>query len=629
MFANFLFKGAMLVGAVMAILFPLPASGQEVACCLPDGTCQLLLEEDCTNLGGFQPLGGVCLGDSDGNGVDDACEQGVVTGEIEFSVDIGSDTELSDPQQDGDEGFDPGDVYWWQGPPINPPEGRDGFKDDLFIFGQDPWPDPPDPGHTTIVPVGFGSPDDYEMFFDLDGHDQIDFSLTELIDPTVPVPEPGLPKEQFPSVCIHDLSFLAVSYDDDMAPGWPANDVAVTAPSPAGVSSYGMTFNSSEVIGVTLFQTGSGSFTWISNPFASEITVHQDMKPNPDNGDPEDDDVDSLDIVPPPIEPEQPACPFWLFTADHEATYGLDPGDIYEVSPAGPGPIKVIDEFIHLGIPEEADIDAFEMVWMELFMDPGGVYLAIVFSVDEDDPLTPQDESGGLNPNQLYLSYLTGYHVPLLVDPDSQQEMPLRDDVDALTNWMEEFVLPCIPPTIIACDSQKNHGTAGIFGIDMMSWTNTEPRFGGPDIVTVQFDQPIQAADGVLDITTLPNNTGEIVLNQGSGVVVASGPNTVAFRPSGLTDQTCFKVTVQNISAAGNPTCLMGPNPQTFMIALLTGDGLQNNTVNVLDVIQTQVRSGQAATPTSFRYDYDSNGVINVLDVIRVQSNSGNGASCP
>ena len=28
-----------------------------------------------------------------------------------FSLDVASDTELSDPNKDGDEGFDPGDVY--------------------------------------------------------------------------------------------------------------------------------------------------------------------------------------------------------------------------------------------------------------------------------------------------------------------------------------------------------------------------------------------------------------------------------------------------------------------------------------------------------------------------------------
>ena len=108
---------------------------------------------------------------------------------FEFSLDIGSDIELSDPQLDGDEAADPGDVYWWQSAPIVPP-GRDGFKDDSRIFGFDPWPDAPDPTipPMTAVPVGQGTIDQYFDYFDLDGHDQLDVDIVqmELIPPMVP-----------------------------------------------------------------------------------------------------------------------------------------------------------------------------------------------------------------------------------------------------------------------------------------------------------------------------------------------------------------------------------------------------------------------------------------------------------
>jgi len=109
---------------------------------------------------------------------------------FEFSLDIGSDTEMSDPNFDVDEGFDPGDVFYWKSAAVvnyNPaPWGlRDGFKDDSTIFvGTDPWPDPPDmnppmpPGPpSTAVPVGWGVVD-YVTWFDLDGHDQLGVSLS-------------------------------------------------------------------------------------------------------------------------------------------------------------------------------------------------------------------------------------------------------------------------------------------------------------------------------------------------------------------------------------------------------------------------------------------------------------------
>ena len=41
---------------------------------------------------------------------------------------------------DGDEVFDPGDVYWWKGAVF--PNPTNGFKDDVRIFGYDPDPDP-------------------------------------------------------------------------------------------------------------------------------------------------------------------------------------------------------------------------------------------------------------------------------------------------------------------------------------------------------------------------------------------------------------------------------------------------------------------------------------------------------
>ncbi len=45
------------------------------ACCLPDGMCVMLLPPDCLNMGG-QPMGPYtrCLGDLNGNGIDDICE---------------------------------------------------------------------------------------------------------------------------------------------------------------------------------------------------------------------------------------------------------------------------------------------------------------------------------------------------------------------------------------------------------------------------------------------------------------------------------------------------------------------------------------------------------------------------
>lgn len=168
----------------------------------------------------------------------------------------------------------------------------------------------------------------------------------------------------------------------------------------------------------------------ISAGAASETEVHPDLAPDPGTED-DDDDVDALDML-----HTTPGCETFWFSADHEARAILHPGIIYASSPGG-GPIPVIRPNVHLGIPGDGenayvDIDAFEWVFLPDMSDPTIQYLAVLFSVDDDDPTTLLDESGGLNPNQIYASFLNGTHFKLFYPTDN-----LDDDIDAIANWCE------------------------------------------------------------------------------------------------------------------------------------------------------------------------------------------------
>ncbi|MCB9850885.1 MAG: hypothetical protein H6817_09305 [Phycisphaerales bacterium] len=377
---------------------------------------------------------------------------------IEWSIDIGSDTELSDPNADGDEGADPGDVYMWQSAPYRAPGqpcGRDGFKDDAFIFGFDPAPSAPDCASppATAVPVGSGiDPNDgYAQYFDLDGHDQTDFNIQQFVLPDValdqPIPQGAIAPN---SACVFPPDYLLYSYDDDRAPGWPSGNVPVTSLSPAG-RTYGKSKLYDEVIGKSLTVALPLPFsTALDWKLTFERGVHSDMGPNPDTSEKDDDDVDSLDAVRSASD-----CPYWYYSADHEAHFGLDPGDIYLAS--GGLIVKVIDEAIHLGLPESTDIDAFEFTWLPVSGAAGPAF-AVLFSVDEDDPLTPLpiDESGGLDPKQIYGSFLTGSSFPVIV----AGEQP-KDDIDALTIWVEELLPRCVASDV-NCDGSTNAGDIGI-----------------------------------------------------------------------------------------------------------------------------------------------------------------------
>ncbi|MEI6915417.1 MAG: hypothetical protein WCL39_09820, partial [Armatimonadota bacterium] len=258
-------------------------------------------------------------------------------------------------------------------------------------------------------------PEQYIKYFDLDGVDEVDLEMIGLLPPEQPLTQ-SIPR--FLSNCIHEPYFLQVSYDDDKGAGWPAMDVPVTVPSPSG-QTHGTTLRRDEVVGVNLAVGVPPLLIKRIFPVADEIRVHQNMKPNPDLIERHDDDVDGLDVV---WSPD--ACPVRLFSADHEASMGLDPGDIYEVTPGGP--IRVVDAQKHLGLAQGTDVDAFEFTWLPLPL-VAGEYLALVFSVNDDDPLTANvNESGGLNPNMIYYSFLNGTNAPLLT-------RPLEDDIDAIS----------------------------------------------------------------------------------------------------------------------------------------------------------------------------------------------------
>ena len=343
---------------------------------------------------------------------------------VYFSIDIGSDTELSDPQADGDEVFDPGDLYLWG---VGPAVPVDGTINDLQFFGFDPVPTPVP---FSVAPVCFFPPVNPDQAsqstFDLDGVDTLDVDLRQFIPPDVALQQP-IPF--FPSNCIYDPRELVISFDDDRSAhyvGLPnLCEVPVTSKSPYLGAIYGTTPGRDELLTVTL---GAGFPHPVSSIAATldEVGLNTSLAPNPDAGDPEDDDIDALDITIGPAA--DPACPYVYWSPDHEANLGLDDGDIYITFLFGPpGFAPVIDDVIHLGIPDETDVDAFEFVW---FSDAAGnVSLALLFSVDDDDIVTTgTDESGGLDPRMIYISNLTGTSVPFLT-------APLEDDVDAIANY--------------------------------------------------------------------------------------------------------------------------------------------------------------------------------------------------
>lgn len=337
-------------------------------------------------------------------------------GDFVFSLDIGSDTELSDPFGDGDEVFDPGDVLSVSSVPV-PPGGPLPSLDDASIFGTDPWPNSSG-GVGTAAPTCTNQIPSH-LWFDLDGVDRLGVSVDSLLAAGVtPIP-------RFRSSCIHNGEFLIASFEDDGPSHYTTNTPPCDVPAASTAASgntYGTTRSKDEVLAFTIARGPVPSAVTETFPLADERMIHPSLAPNPDNALDADDDLDALDYKDPGA-----LCDYWYFSPDHEgvSTGLLDPGSIYEVTPAGPA--LVIDDALHLGLSEETDLDAFEFIWL---FDPSfNEVLALSFSVDEDDPVTIEDESGGLDPSILYGSFLDGSSFELLLEPITED----REDIDGLT----------------------------------------------------------------------------------------------------------------------------------------------------------------------------------------------------
>ncbi len=321
----------------------------------------------------------------------------VASTSLYYSVDIGGDLELSDPFADGDEHMDPGDIYT-----TDLLKTKEMLKDDLTIFQVDPAP-------PTGAPVGHHEAEWMEyvgMFFDMDGEDQLGNGFEEISEEGSPL---GIPMTPSKGLYLNPPNML-LSFDDDGAPGWYADDVPVNATPDHGGDDM-------EIL------ISSGWLKWPSiSGFSDETTMGLVTNPVPQ---PEDDDVDALDTQ---------SLKYWYWTSDHEAHYNTDPGHIY-VTDRGIGGYSIAVHKGALGFfmleNQDVDIDAFEFCVTDdlgLIQNAGlppGMYLIVLFSVDQDDPVTPQDESGGLDPNQIYYSFFKNQSFPL---PNARWE----EDVDAL-----------------------------------------------------------------------------------------------------------------------------------------------------------------------------------------------------
>lgn len=346
--------------------------------------------------------------------------------DILFSVDLGSDTEYSDPANDGNESFDPGDMFKSGTSSV----AASLVLDDADMLGTDPTPTSTDLAPVCAVNDGSATDSISWFHFDLDAADRIH------IDLSAETFGPGNGAIGYvPGYCVFEPTYMLLSFDEDPFGTFAGENFACDVPTNP-IHTLGQATKHDEVltaINNTSFSTLS--LTYLAGPLFSESELHSALQNDPDTsaaGKLSNDDVDALDAY-----SDTAQCNYQYFSVDHEARYivgndTLRPGVIYQADLGNNSIQPVIVPEIHLGLNPDVDIDAFEFAWFATPLGPPE--LVLVFSVDGDDFNTIALESDTLNPGVLYFSNLNGTHFRLSRDYAiwEDDQGPFQADIDAL-----------------------------------------------------------------------------------------------------------------------------------------------------------------------------------------------------
>ena len=183
------------------------------------------------------------------------------------------------------------------------------------------------------------------------------------------------------------------------------------------------------------------------------------------------------------------------------------------------------------------------------------------------------------------------------------------DDVQ-FTNTLAEAAA-C--PTVV---SQKTHGNAGTFNIDLTNGNGIECRTGGTNgthKLVFTFPQPLTDVSGA----SVTGGIGTVMSNS-----IGSDPHQYIVNLTGVANEQRLNVTLSGVIDAAGHTA---PGFSATM-GVLAGDTNSDGFTDAVDVGPTKSQSGKAVTDSpvpNFREDVNIDGFIDAVDTALVKSKSG------
>jgi hypothetical protein len=631
------------------------------ACCLPDGTCQMLPPDACLQLGGVpKGVGSHCLGDLDANGTDDICE-----------------------------------TKWLQPPDLNP-TGIDVFDSDPFILADD-FLCTKHSLITDIIVWGSWKND----ILPSDGAGNVEFTLSLHAD--VPDPDGTGPLYSHPGDVLWFRNFVpgqftVQNYQGGINEGWmvppqqylfpgdhtcwmyrfqvPAAEAFCQKGSPQSPIVYWLDVQARPLAGPTIAQFGWKTSTQHWN---DDAVWGNGVEPYPGPW-------NELTYPPEHQLAGQSIDLAFALSGDQpceELDFGDAPDPLYPTLRASNGARHVIVPGVFLGQGVDAEPDGqpnANATGDDLagWNDEDGVVFAT--SLKQGQPAIVKvtaSVAGSLfawvdfNANgswadageQIFSGpVVAGVNTLNFIVPTNAvlgntfarfrfttvAGALLSYDGPAVDGEVEDYfvtILDGIPPTLTAAESRATHGAAGTFAVAInLTATGTnvanESRVFAttlPQTIRITFSEPVQAP-GVGAVSIYRCTTGTTVVPT-NVVMFGTSAWDVTLNGAGvnapLPDVDHYRVTVAGVKDIANNALTGDAN---FEFRLLGGNPTVSPPVtkwlvNGNDVSQTQARLGQPLTPLNFMYDVlrappVTNGVINGNDVSGVQARNGHTIAC-